>query len=105
VRAVIRWLRANYQRESTQQAVAKDFKATFEAKEAGRVLEDLRRFCMIYDTTHVSGDSHATAINEGKRQVYLHLVNMLEVRPEEIQTKKKEERDARDDERPISQDG
>jgi uncharacterized protein YdbL (DUF1318 family) len=104
MRAVIRWLRGQYTREAIQQAVAEDFKATFEAKHAGRVLEDLRRFCMVYDTTHVAGDSHATAINEGKRQVYLHIVNMLEVRPEEIQTRKKENRDERDDERPALAD-
>lgn len=101
MKAVISWLRANYLRENTQQTVAKDFKATFNSQSAERVLEDLRRFTHVYDTTHVSGDSHATAINEGKRQVYLHIVNMLEVAPEEIKTKKKDERDERDDERPA----
>ena len=97
---VIAWLRKNYSSEVAQIRVAEAYQKAI-ASDKGAVLEDLRRFCMVYDTTHVPGDPQGTAINEGKRQVYLHLVNMLEVTPEEIKPPKgKDNEDDRDAERP-----
>ncbi|MGB1390637.1 MAG: hypothetical protein ACPG61_17325 [Paracoccaceae bacterium] len=101
MRGPVRWLTGQYSKEATRLRVVQSYDAVFATKGNDTVLEDLRRFCKVYDTTHVPGDSHSTAINEGKRQAYLHLVGMLEVSPEEIVTPKKEIRDARDDERPF----
>lgn len=104
MRAVIGWLKAQYSREAAQVKVVEDYHSTFNGNGA-EVLEDMRRFCMVYDTTHVPGDSHSTAINEGKRQAYLHIVHMLETSLEEIQQpKKKGHTDDRDAERPANAD-
>ena len=40
------------------------------------VLMDLANHCFKHDTTHVPGDRDSTLINEGKRQVLLHIENM-----------------------------
>lgn len=37
------------------------------------VWKDLAAFCCQQSTTHVPGDTHATAINEGRRQVFLRM--------------------------------
>lgn len=99
MRHVIKWLKAQYSRSADQSKVVLDYHKTFEHNGA-QVLEDLRRFCYVYDTTHVNGDSHASAINEGKRQAYLHIVHMLETTLEETQPPtQKDFTDDRDSER------
>lgn len=52
---------------------------------AGRmVLEDLQDNGFIHTSTHVPGDDHATAMNEGTRRLVLHIENMLRVEPDQM---------------------
>ena len=47
--------------------------------EAGKkVLEDLEARCNWRISSYVAGDANATAFEEGKRAVLLHIHNMLE---------------------------
>lgn len=96
---VMRWLEKQYTDYQHCKRVVEEYSKTF--KDADRVLEDLRRFCLVYDTTHVPNDSHSTAINEGRRQVYLHLVHMLETSVDDLKSKPKGNTDERDAERPA----
>ena len=43
-----------------------------------KVLKDLEARCNYRNTTYVQNDSNGTAFEEGKRTVYLHILNMLE---------------------------
>ena len=47
--------------------------------ESGKtVVKDLEARCNYRNTTYVQNDSNGTAFEEGKRTVYLHILNMLE---------------------------
>lgn len=52
--------------------------------QAQRVIEDLSRLCFAATTTFVSGDPVATAFNEGKRTVLLHILEALGVKPSDL---------------------
>jgi len=41
------------------------------------VLADLRRFCKAADSSFVPGDPHATALNEGRREVWNRIMAHL----------------------------
>lgn len=43
------------------------------------VLGDLTGLCHVMDTTFVEGDPYATARNEGKREVFLHIQKLIKV--------------------------
>jgi len=54
-----------------------DYKFIFGSDEGKRVLEDLRKRCHIYSTTHVQGDSHESAYYEGQRSIVVFINNLL----------------------------
>lgn len=43
------------------------------AEKCPLVLRDLERYCFGRESTHVAGDSHASAVNEGMRVAYLRV--------------------------------
>lgn len=43
------------------------------------VLGDLTRQCYVLESTFVDGDPYATARNEGKREVFLHVQKLIKV--------------------------
>ncbi len=45
--------------------------------EAEIVLGDLRRFCKVQDSSFVPGDPYATALNEGRREVWNRILAHL----------------------------
>lgn len=51
----------------------------FKSEEAKEVLADLRTFCCATKTTFVKGDVEQTLINEGRRQVFVQIMNMINV--------------------------
>ena len=53
------------------------YKDTFEANAGKKVLEDLELRCNWRASSYVAGDANATAFEEGKRAVILHIYNML----------------------------
>jgi len=53
--------------------------------EAGRdVLANLSDICGIELPLYVGGDVNIFLVNEGKRQAYLHIKNMCELKPKQI---------------------
>ncbi|MGD9742292.1 MAG: hypothetical protein AB7V53_06590 [Dongiaceae bacterium] len=50
------------------------------------VLADLARYCRVGQSSFVAGDPHQTAFNEGARDVYLHVAEMIGLEPGELVT-------------------
>jgi len=50
----------------------------FNSDSGKEVLKDLEARCNYRVSSFVKGDTHATAYEEGKRAVYLYMLNMLE---------------------------
>jgi len=59
------------------------YKQTFSSDTGKEVLEDLKKRCSFYNTTHIKGDSHESAFLEGTRSVILFINNMLNKKPME----------------------
>ncbi len=57
---------------------AEAYKAMFGSEAGKYVLYDLAKICNAYSSSHVSGDPIQTALNEGKREVYLYIMRILE---------------------------
>jgi hypothetical protein len=54
------------------------YKQTFTSEKGEKVLVDLEARCNYRATSYVAGDANATAFEEGKRAVILHIHNMLQ---------------------------
>jgi len=54
------------------------YRQTFIAENGEKVLEDLEKRCNMHNSSYVAGDANATAFEEGKRAVILHIHNMLQ---------------------------
>jgi limonene-1,2-epoxide hydrolase len=97
------WLLKQYGTPGRALAVAGSFHRALTSKDGETVLEDLRRYCNIYDTTAAPGrhgvDVSQTLINEGRRQAYLHVIRLLGVTADEltIEGKPNDERSDRRD--------
>jgi hypothetical protein len=53
------------------------YRQTFSTDSASKVLADLEARCNWRATSYVAGDANATAFEEGKRAVILHIHNMM----------------------------
>ena len=59
------------------------YKQIFNSPEGKEVLEDLKKRCSFYSTSHIKGDSHESAFLEGTRSTVLFINNMLNKKPME----------------------
>ena len=53
------------------------YRQTFNSESSVKVLADLEARCNYRATSNVAGDANATAFEEGKRAVILHIHNMM----------------------------
>ena len=53
------------------------YRQTFDSEAGAKVMEDLERRCNMRSLSYVAGDANATAFEEGKRAVILHIHNMM----------------------------
>lgn len=60
-----------------EKTLRKYYMQAFTGEAGTMVLKDLQNRCHKRDTTHVPGDRDATHVNEGKRQVLLHIESMM----------------------------
>lgn len=60
-----------------ERATVGAYKAVFTSAQGDIVLRDLMIQCGLLSVSHVSGDSHDTAFNEGKRAVVLFILERL----------------------------
>lgn len=84
---LLEWLRPWIIRGRANSLVAQ-YRAAFESRRD--VLTDLARLCHARAETYVPGDPTATAFNEGRRAVWLHIQRMLNVAPDDLETWKEE---------------
>lgn len=81
---LLNWLRNQW--AGKERAVVADYQKRFSFECVA--MEDLRMFCNVYETTYRPGDPHAIYVEEGKRQVYNHIVKMLTISDEELKPRK-----------------
>jgi hypothetical protein len=67
-------------------SVAAAYRALLDPKDeqARLVLDDLARYCRAGATSFVAGDPHQTAFNEGARDAFLHVVEMIGLKPSDL---------------------
>ncbi len=95
MRPVLAWLRKAWPEPKQAEAVVRGYHKRFQDTDAVD-LEDLRTFCFVYDTTHEPGDPATSARNEGRREVYLHIIGMLQVTAADLKPTRKANADERD---------
>lgn len=80
-----RWLINIWGREKAERA-RKAYALAFasDRPEAQAVLRDLAAYCNAANTSFVPNDPHATAFNEGRRDAFNHVVEMLGLAPADI---------------------
>ena len=57
----------------------------FGTKAGRKVLNHLELMGFIHTSTHVPGDSDSTSVNEGNRQMVLHIKSMIELPPDRLE--------------------
>ena len=55
----------------------KDYQFVFNSNEGKNILEDLKKRCHFYNTTHVKGDSHESAFYEGQRSIVVFMESLI----------------------------
>ena len=60
------------------EALKSMYKQVFATESGKKVLKDLEARCNFRNTTFIQNDSIGTAFEEGKRSVFLHILNMTE---------------------------
>ena len=53
------------------------YKICFTTDQGKRVLDDLKKRCHFFNTTHIKGDSHESAFFEGQRSIVVFIENIL----------------------------
>ena len=65
------------QQNKKLQELIKDYKIIFNTDEGKRVLDDLKKRSYFYNTTHVQGDSHESAYNEGQISLVVFMETLI----------------------------
>lgn len=79
-RAVV-WLRNAWRKPGRAQQVGMAYRAVFDTPQGRDVLLDLAKYCNVSTTSFVAGDPHQTALNEGRRDTFNHIAEMLGLTP------------------------
>lgn len=53
------------------------YRRVFAGPDGEAVLADLAQFCRAFTTTFVPGDSHASALGEGRREVFNRIAGLI----------------------------
>jgi hypothetical protein len=61
-----------------------NYRRTFESDDGKVVLEDLKKRCSFYQTTHQPGDPHESAFLEGQRYAVLMILNLMNETKQEM---------------------
>ena len=79
-RAVV-WLKNAWRRAGQAEQVGFSYRQVFETDPGQRVLADLARYCNVATTSFVAGDPYQTALNEGRRDAFNHIAEMIGLTP------------------------
>lgn len=82
------WAASWWHTEAQVEAVALDYVAMAEAHP--RAMADLSRFCCAHDSTFDAVSERQTLINEGKREVWLHIQAWADMTPADVAALKEE---------------
>jgi len=61
-----------------------NYRRTFNTEDGKVVLEDLKKRCSFYQTTHQPGDPHESAFLEGQRYAVLMILNLMNETKQEM---------------------
>jgi len=61
-----------------------NYRRTFNTEDGQVVLEDLKKRCSFYQTTHQPGDPHESAFLEGQRYAVLMILNLMNETKQEM---------------------
>ena len=64
------------EKEKVLKQLIADYKIVFGSEQGERVLEDLKKRCHFYASTHVKDNSHESAFYEGQRAAILWIDNV-----------------------------
>lgn len=82
MKAGIQWLlRLNGGQRARRIAQAYRDLLSPDGKAARLILADLAAYCRVGQTSFVPGDPHQTAFNEGARDAFLHIAELVGLRP------------------------
>ncbi|MBL8709837.1 MAG: hypothetical protein JNL25_11635 [Rhodospirillaceae bacterium] len=87
MKAGIGWLLRLHGRARAQR-VAQAYRRQLGAGDAASrlILSDLAHYCRVGQSSFVAGDPHQTAFNEGARDVFLHVAEMIGLAPGDFAT-------------------
>jgi len=60
------------------------YKRLFSSDDGILVLEDLMINSRFLNTTHVQGDPYSSANNEGRRELFIYIMNKIQASPEDM---------------------
>lgn len=75
---------------SKQIDLLNSYKKLFSTDDGIKVLSDLMKKSCILASTHVPGDPYSSANNEGKREMILYILQVLETEPEKMRERIKQ---------------
>jgi hypothetical protein len=89
-RAVI-WLQNAWKKPDRARQVGFSYGAVFDTPQGKAVISDLAKYCNVATTSFVPGDPYQTALNEGRRDAFNHIAEMLGLTPADFPNLVKEQ--------------
>ncbi len=77
-----RWLKRLNQH--SQKALIEAYQEAFHGETGKKILKDLALYCKFNETSFIPEDPCATAFNEGARDAFLHILEMLHLDPQSL---------------------
>ncbi len=69
---------------SSQKTLVEAYQDAFHGTQGTLILKDLAAYCRFNETSFTAGDPYSTAFNEGARDAYLHILEMLHMDPQTL---------------------
>ncbi len=77
-----RWLKRLNQ--NSQKSLIEAYQDAFSGQQGKLILKDLALYCKFNETSFTPEDPYATAFNEGARDAFLHILEMLHMDPQSL---------------------
>lgn len=77
-----RWLKRLNQ--NSQKMLVEAYQEAFKGEQGRQILKDLALYCKFNETSFTPEDPYTTAFNEGARDTFLHILEMLHISPQSL---------------------